>query len=147
MHKVFCLAWFQLLGSMQEHELFNCPSCLSLVATSHTNSHQKKCTQSFEPSIVPTSDTIAISDGMWELPTFEEICKQQCRTLHHIPASARPAFAAVLSSALRSVLYDNTEESLIKLFMLPECILSSSKRRGRHQKPTSIKYICELEKM
>ena len=147
MHKVFCLAWFQLLGSMQEHELFNCPSCLSLVATSHTNSHQKKCTQSFEPSIVPTSDTIAISDGMWELPTFEEICKQQCRTLHHIPASARPAFAAVLSSALRSVLYDNTEESFIKLFMLPECILSSSKRRGRHQKPTSIKYICELEKL
>ena len=87
------------------HELFNCPSCLSLVATSHTNSHQKKCTQSFEPSIVPTSDIIAISDGMWELPTFEEICKHQCQTLHRIPA-----FAAVLSSALRSVLYDNTEE-------------------------------------
>ena len=93
---------------------------------------------------MPTSDTIAISDGMWELPTFEEICKFQCRTLHHIPASARPAFAAVLSSALQSVLYDNTEESLIKLFMLPKCILSSSKRRGRHHKPTSIKYLCEL---
>ena len=129
---------------LQEHGLFICPNCLSLVATSHTNSHQKKCTHSFEPSIVPTSDAIAISDGRWELPTFEEICKLQCRTLHHIPASAKPAFAAVLSSALRSVLYDNTEESWIKLFMLPKCILSSSKRRGRHHKPTSIKYLCEL---
>ena len=32
----------------------------------------------------------------------------------------------------------------VKLFMLPKCILSSSKRRGRHHKPTSIKYLCEL---
>ena len=81
---------------------------------------------------------------MWELPTFEEICKLQCRTLHHIPTSARPAFAAVLSSALRSVLHDNTEESWIKLFMLPKCILCSSKHRGWHRKPTSIKHLCEL---
>ena len=28
--------------------------------------------------------------------------------------------------------------------MLPKCILSSSKRRGGHHKPTSIKYLCEL---
>ena len=129
---------------LQEYGLFICPNCLSLVATSHINSHQKKCTHSFEPSIVPTSDTIAISDRMWELHTFEEICKLQCRTLHHIPASAKPAFAAVLCSALRYVLYDNTEESWIKLFMLPKCILSSSKHRGRHHKPTSIKCLCEL---
>ena len=72
---------------LQEHGLFICTNCLSLVATSHTNSHshQKKCTHSFEPSIVHviTSDTIAISGGMWELPTFEEIWKLQCRTSNH----------------------------------------------------------------
>ena len=50
-----------------------------------------------------------------------------------------------MSSALQSVLYDNTEDSWIKLFMLPKYILSSSKRRGRHHKPTtSIQYLCEL---
>ena len=93
---------------------------------------------------MPTSDAIAISNGMWELPTLEKICKIQCWTIHHIPASARPAFAEVLCSALRSVLYDITEESWIKLFMLPKCILSSFKSRGRHHKPTFIKYLCEL---
>ena len=92
-----------------------------------------------------TSDAIAISDGRWELPTFEEICKLQWWTLNHVPASAKLAFAAVLGSALRSVLYDNTEESWIKLFMVPKCILYSSKRRGRHHKPTSIKYLWSNE--
>ena len=144
MHKVFYLALFQLLGSRS----MGCSSVPTifpwwqlhilpptrknvLIHLSHLLCQLVAC-------------TIAISDSMWELPTFDEICKLQCRTLNHIPATARPAFSAVLSSALRSVLYDNTEESWIKLFMLHKCILSSSKRRGRHHKHTFVKYLCEL---
>ena len=32
----------------------------------------------------------------------------------------------------------------LKLFLLPKCVLSSSKRRGHHHKPVSIEHICNL---
>ena len=49
-----------------------------------------------------------------------------------------------LSAALRSVLLENTEDSWLKLFMLPKCLLLTPKRRGRHHKPISIEYLCDL---
>ena len=45
---------------------------------------------------------------------------------------------------LKSVLYMNIEETWVKFFMLPTCILSSSKRKGHHHKLTSINHLCEL---
>ena len=53
------------------------------------------------------------------LPSFEDICKLQCTTIHHIPAKSRPAFAQVLSATLRSVLSMNDERSWLKLFLSP----------------------------
>eukprot|EP00731_Ephydatia_muelleri_P012305 Em0006g1199a len=78
------------------------------------------------------------------LPSFEEVCELHRPTLRFIPSRARPAFARVLSASLRSVLSDNSEEAWLKLFMLPKCVLPSSKRRGRNLKPTSIETLCKL---
>eukprot|EP00731_Ephydatia_muelleri_P017009 Em0010g107a len=77
------------------------------------------------------------------LPTFEDVCKLPCPTIHHVPAKARPALAQALSTCLRSILHENTEESWKKLFMLPKCLVSSPKRRGRHHKPCSIERLCD----
>ena len=88
--------------------------------------------------MTPLLDTDSI------LPFFEDICKLQCTTIHHIPAKSRPAFALVLSATLRSVLSMNDERSWLKLFLLPKCVLSSSKCRGRHHKSVSIEHLCNL---
>ena len=56
---------------------------------------------------------------------------------------ARPALARALSTCLRSILHENTEESWKKLFMLPKCLVSSPKRKGRHHKPCSIEHLCD----
>ena len=77
------------------------------------------------------------------LPTFEEVCKLPCPTIHHVPAKARLALALALSTCLHSILHENTEESWKKLFMLPKCLVSSPKRRGRHHKPCSTERLCD----
>ena len=57
---------------------------------------------------------------------------------------SRPAFAKALSSALRCVISENTEEAWLKLFMLPKCVLPSTKRGGRHEKLQPIDFLCNL---
>ena len=71
-------------------------------------------------------------------------CQLPGYTLRRVPTKARPAFACALSAALRSALLENTEDSWLKLFMLPKCLLLTPKRRGRHHKPISIEYLCGL---
>ena len=61
-----------------------------------------------------------------------------------IPHNARPAFARILSAAIKAVATDNFVDSWLKLFMLPKCVLPSSKRRSRHNKPVSINLLCDL---
>eukprot|EP00731_Ephydatia_muelleri_P016404 Em0009g828a len=78
------------------------------------------------------------------LPSLEDVFQLSTPTLHHIPANALPAFASVLSQALRSVIHDNTMEAWIKLLLLPKCCLPSTKRKGRHHKPIDIKMLCDL---
>ncbi|KAL5457665.1 hypothetical protein EMCRGX_G034949 [Ephydatia muelleri] len=68
----------------------------------------------------------------------------RCPTLRFVPKKARPSFARALSSTLRSVLDENSEEAWLKLFMLPKCVLPSLKSKGRHFKHTPIKVLCDL---
>ena len=77
------------------------------------------------------------------LSSLEDICKLSCPTIHHVPSKARPALARALSTCLHSILHENTEDSWKKLFMLPKCLVSSPKRRGRHHKPCSIERLCD----
>ena len=46
--------------------------------------------------------------------------------------------------ALRQVVLENSEKAWLKLFMLPKCVLPSRKRRGRHDVPTSVDFLCSL---
>ena len=45
---------------------------------------------------------------------------------------------------LRAVVSDNSVESWSKLFLLPKCVLPSSKRGGRHNKPVPIDVLCQM---
>ena len=67
----------------------------------HGNTHLKKCTHSFEPSVELSVDTAAVLDGIWVLPTYEDICKLQCRSIYHIAASV--CFCPVVFSKVRAV--------------------------------------------
>ena len=81
---------------------------------------------------------------MPDLPTFADVCQLRCPTLRFVPKKARPSFARALSSTLRFVLAENSEEAGLKLFMLPKCVLPSLKSKGRHFKHTPIKFLCDL---
>eukprot|EP00731_Ephydatia_muelleri_P021996 Em0014g587a len=78
------------------------------------------------------------------LPTFEDVCLLDQPTLRFIPSKSRPAFARALSSILRSVILENTEEAWLKLFMLPRCVLPSLRRKGRHDKPLPVDSLCNM---
>ena len=78
------------------------------------------------------------------LPTFEDVCLLNQPTLHFVPSKSRPAFARALSSALRCVILENTEEAWLKLFMLPRCVLPSLRRKGRHDKPLPVDILCNM---
>ena len=132
---------------LKEQGLFICPDCQLLVANSHSLSHQTKCARTAH-AVVETlgmnSPMSASIDRTPALPTFEDICKLPGYTLRRVPTKARPAFACALSAALRSVLLENTADLWLKLFMLPKCLLLTPKCRGRHHKPISIEYLCDL---
>ena len=133
---------------LNEHGLFQCLDCNNLVAESHRSSHQVKCTHivhvdSESPSSMPCNADSESSFSLESLPTFEDICKLPCPTIHHVPSKARPALARAISTCLRSILHENTEDSWKKLFMLPKCLVSAPKRRGRHHKPCSIERLCD----
>ena len=125
-----------------------CNQCSQLVAKSHSNSQQQKCTNrgnsmgsvDLPSSSGPNSGPIPTRD----LVLFEDVFKLKCATIRHIPAKARPIFAKVLSAALREVLNKNTQEAWLNLFMLPKCVLLPSSRKGRHHKNSSIISLCKL---
>ena len=64
--------------------------------------------------------------------------------MRHIPAKDRQAVALVLSSSLRPAAFENTQETWLKVFMLPKCILFAPKRCGGHHKPRPIRDLCDL---
>ena len=79
-----------------------------------------------------------------DLPTFEQVCHLNHPSLRFIPSKARPAFARALSLALRELVLKNTEESWLKHFMLPKCVVPSIARRGTHVPHMSIKSLCNM---
>ena len=79
-----------------------------------------------------------------QLPSFEHVCLLVCTTIRHILKLHQHLLLKALSSNLQNVLHNNNEESWLKLFFLPKCVLVSSKRRGCHHKPTSISHLCDL---
>ena len=122
--------------------LFVCPHCYQLVANSRHSTHLQQCTQS---QIVNISHSFpSIQDSNQELPTFAEECQLNHPTLRFVLAKARPAFAWALSSTLKDILLHNTEETWLKLFMLPKCVLPSLKHKGVTNPHTSVESLCKL---
>ena len=128
---------------LHENNVVACSHCHHLVASTHLMSHQRKCATP-RSNTNTQMDVPLFNDRTAQLPSFEVVWHLHCSTIHHIPAKARPAFAKTLSSTLQDILHTNNEESWLKLFLLPKCVLVSSKRRGRHHKPPSINYLCDL---
>ena len=133
------------VSGLKEHNLYLC----SVVAESHRSSYQRKCNHTVHATAEPLVDMPPIPGSNYTsltsvLPTFEDVCQLPCYTLRHVPAKARSTFARILSAALRNALHEYTEESWLKLFMLPKCILHSHQCRGRHHKLTPIEYLCDL---
>ena len=87
---------------------------------------------------------VTLLPGYIKATQFEEVCLRNQPTLRFIPSRSRPAFARALSSALRCVIQENSEEAWLKLFMLPKCVLPSFRRQGRHDKPLPVDVLCNM---
>ena len=133
-----------------EQDLFVCPHCLQLVANSRAASHSRQCKVPRPMSSAQNDTTqpaIEAASGIvpnYNLPSFADVCHLRSPTLRFVLKKARPFFTRALSSSLRSVLAENSEEAWLKLFMLPKCVLPSLKSKGRHLKHTSIKVLCDF---
>ena len=123
--------------------------CSSIVSNSHFVSHGRKCPsvafggqngQTNIFNVVPSS----IPNHHVTLPSLEDICSLKHPTIRFIPSSARPAFARALSSVLKEIVAVNSVAAWTKLLMLPKCVLPTSKRGGRHNKPISIDILCDM---
>eukprot|EP00731_Ephydatia_muelleri_P029957 Em0021g480a len=68
----------------------------------------------------------------------------QSPTIRFVPKRARLGFAKVLSSVLKEIISDNSVTSWLKLMMLPKCVLPSCQRRGHHNKPVPIEFLCDF---
>ena len=122
------------------NDLYRCPHCSQPVANSRMISHSRKCS-GVEVTLSQIANEPSNSNDLSfniqpsvTLPTFEEVSHLNLPTLRFIPSKSRLAFAKALSSALRCVISENTEEAWLKLFMLPKCVLPSTKHVGRHEK-------------
>ena len=132
MLKAYSLATYHSLGWW----IRTCLYCLQLVANSRHSSHLHHCGQNSQPSHIPIT---GVNED--NLPSFEEVCDLKCPTLRFVPHKSRAAFARALSSTLRSVINDNSEQAWLKF---SKCVLPSSKRKSRHHNPASIDFLCDL---
>ena len=104
---------------LEDHYLFVCPSCHQLVSISRTASHSQCCKgQAKSSAMLPAVSVSSPTEPNQGLPSFEEVCQLRRPVLRFVPAKARPVFARVLSSALRSVLIENSVEAWLKLFII-----------------------------
>ena len=110
--------------------------------------YAKKCpsvafggqSQANDINVVPCS----IPQHQATLPCLEEMCCLRHPTIRFVPSRARPAFARALSSVLKEIVAVNSVDAWTKLLMLPKCVLPTSKRGSRHNKPISIDILCDL---
>ena len=111
-------------------DVFICPNCSHLVANSRAVSHSQHCTAILSSSptlhthVSSSTTTVLVLATPSEpttpnLPSLEEVCQLKCPTLRFVPKKARPSFAKVLSSVLRSILSENSVKAWLRLFMLP----------------------------
>lgn len=115
-----------------------CPVCGTSVATRF----------GVHPSCRPEARAAAPGDGPGgradgirsteALPAWTDIQAGQTPTLRHVPPSARPAWAQLLTRTLAAVATYNDERAWLELLMLPQAVLCAPVRGGRrHHKATA----------
>ena len=137
---------------LDEQDRYICHICLQLVSNRRQSSHSKKCNAGgvassvpdFAGPLPPNPAEALLNQHEPGLPTFEDVCLLNQPTLRFVPSKSRLAFARALSSALRCVILENTEEAWLKLFMFPKCVLPSLRRKGRHDKPLPVDILCNM---
>ena len=136
---------------------FICSHCHHLVSNSQLSSHSRRCTGGGGETAgagagdhairVPPSTFKGVAANNFtgsSLPNVEDVFLLNQPTLRFIPSMSQPAFARALSSTLRGVIRENSEEAWLKLFMLPKCVLPSSRRRCLHIRPLPIDTLCKM---
>ena len=125
-----------LASWMADQGLFICPHYSTLVRFSRSVSHLRRCTGVlFSHPTKPLGPLPEITSPDSSLPSFAEVFGLRCPTIRHIPFKSKPAFARLLAATLKDILYPNTKEAWLKLFLLPKFILLSCQRHGRRHKP------------
>ena len=70
------------------------------------------------------------------LPSIEEVLKVKVSTLHHVPKGARSLWGSLLATVLDNVTSNpKNNETFVKLFMLPRCILFSPVPTSKNKSP------------
>ena len=131
----------------EENDSYICPHCSQPVANSRMISHSRKCSGvevTLSQIANEPSNSNDLSFNIQPSVTLPPLNHLNLPTLRFIPSKSRPAFAKALSSALRCVISENRKEAWLKLFMLPKCVLPSTKRGGRHEKLQAIDFLCNL---
>ena len=135
---------------LEENDLYICRNCVQLVSNSRLAHIPKNvlgaaaARGSDIPVDNPPVEATPPHQPEPSLPTFEEVCLLNQPTLSFIPSGSRPAFARALSSALRGVFHDSSEDAWLKLFMLPKCVLPSSGHRRKHGRPPPVDTLCNM---
>ena len=137
---------------LDEQDRYSCHICLQLVSKRRQSSYSKKCNiggmassvPDFAGPLPPNPAEALLNQHEPGLPTFEDVCLLNQPTLRFVPLKYRPAFVRALSSDLRCVILENTEEAWLKPFMLPKCVLPSHRRKGRHDKPLPGDILCNM---
>ena len=68
------------------------------------------------------------------LPSLDEVLSLDKPTLKHVPGYARQNWARCLQAALHDAAVTRSTESVLKLLMLPKCVLPSKKRGGKGER-------------
>ena len=154
LHAQGVLPGIVLITWLEENDLHICRGCVQLVSNSRLSAHSKKCVEGADavrgsedtPMLVdnPPVEAPPLHQPEPSLPTFEEVCLLNQPTLRFIPSRSRPTFARALSSALKSVIHENSEDAWLKLFMLPKCVLPSHRCQGRHDKAPPVDTLCNM---
>ena len=107
---------------------------MSVSALLSLSSHSTKCNGGVASSVTdftgplpPNHAEALLNQPEPGFPTFEDVCLHNYSNLRFVPSRSRPAFAQALSSALRCVILENTEEAF--------CWRLAGGRYGRHRDP------------
>ena len=119
---------------LDEHRLDQCQVCSKLLARRFGGTCPR-C----RPQLAREVNDSAQSQRPYDGPSFDEIFGKRVPTKAFVPKAARKLWAQCLLAAIAQVLEFNDELAWAELFILPKCVLRTSKRGGKkHRKRSDV---------